>query len=91
VSFGGERFFLAAERGCQFARVAGSTNLLVFSTRPTNFAAHFMAKKSIRDIDVTGKRVFVRVDFNVPLDEKDGGWSSPTRRGSRRRCRRCAR
>ncbi len=26
-----------------------------------------MAKLSIRDIDVTGKRVFVRVDFNVPL------------------------
>lgn len=31
-----------------------------------------MAKKSIRDIDVTGKRCLVRVDFNVPLDEKDG-------------------
>ena len=27
-----------------------------------------MSKKSVRDIDVTGKRVFVRVDFNVPLD-----------------------
>ncbi|WP_003540450.1 phosphoglycerate kinase [Desulfotomaculum nigrificans] len=27
-----------------------------------------MAKKSVRDIDVKGKRVFVRVDFNVPLD-----------------------
>jgi phosphoglycerate kinase len=31
-----------------------------------------MAKKSIRDIEVTGKRCLVRVDFNVPLDEKDG-------------------
>ncbi|WP_029190599.1 phosphoglycerate kinase [Verrucomicrobium spinosum] len=29
-----------------------------------------MAKKSIRDIDVTGKRCLVRVDFNVPLDDK---------------------
>jgi len=27
-----------------------------------------MNKKTIRDIDVTGKRVLVRVDFNVPLD-----------------------
>ncbi|NLY55935.1 MAG: phosphoglycerate kinase [Firmicutes bacterium] len=26
-------------------------------------------KKTIRDLDVSGKRVFVRVDFNVPLDE----------------------
>lgn len=25
-------------------------------------------KKSVRDIDVSGKRVFVRVDFNVPLE-----------------------
>ncbi|GGL54194.1 phosphoglycerate kinase [Sporolactobacillus putidus] len=27
-----------------------------------------MAKKTVRDIDVKGKRVFCRVDFNVPLD-----------------------
>ncbi len=26
--------------------------------------------RSIRDLDLTGKRVFVRVDFNVPLDGK---------------------
>ena len=26
-----------------------------------------MNKKSVRDVDVAGKRVFVRVDFNVPL------------------------
>jgi len=27
-----------------------------------------MAKKTVRDIDVRGKRVLVRVDYNVPLD-----------------------
>jgi len=28
-----------------------------------------MNKKTVRDVDVTGKRVLVRVDFNVPLDD----------------------
>jgi phosphoglycerate kinase len=28
-----------------------------------------MAKKTVRDIDVSGQRVLVRVDFNVPLDD----------------------
>src|SRR5450755_5171969 len=31
-----------------------------------------MAKLSVRDVDVRGKRVFLRVDYNVPLEEKDG-------------------
>lgn len=29
-----------------------------------------MNKQTVRDIDVSGKRVLVRVDFNVPLDEE---------------------
>ena len=28
-----------------------------------------MNKKNIRDIELKGKKVFVRVDFNVPMDE----------------------
>ena len=29
-----------------------------------------MAKKTVADIDVKGKRVLMRVDFNVPIDDK---------------------
>ena len=31
-----------------------------------------MNKLTVRDVDVSGKRVLVRVDFNVPIDEKTG-------------------
>ena len=31
-----------------------------------------MAKLTVRDLNVHGKRVFIRVDYNVPLEEKDG-------------------
>ena len=31
-----------------------------------------MAKLTVKDLTVRGKRVLVRVDFNVPMEEKDG-------------------
>ena len=31
-----------------------------------------MSKLTVQDLDVRGKRVFMRVDYNVPLEEKDG-------------------
>jgi len=38
-----------------------------------------MAKLSIKDIDLTNKRVFVRVDFNVPLTEDGSTITDDTR------------
>ena len=32
-----------------------------------------MNKKTVKDIDLKGKRVFMRVDFNVPLETSDDG------------------
>jgi phosphoglycerate kinase len=31
-----------------------------------------MAKLTVRDLDVRGKRVFLRVDYNVPMEEQNG-------------------
>lgn len=39
---------------------------------------NYLHKKSIEDVDVSGKRVLVRCDFNVPFDE-DGNIADPKR------------
>jgi 3-phosphoglycerate kinase len=38
-----------------------------------------MHKRTIRDIDVNGKRVLVRVDYNVPMDKESGRILDDTR------------
>ena len=38
-----------------------------------------MNKKTVRDIDVKGKKVLVRCDFNVPLDKETGAITDETR------------
>jgi len=46
--------------------------------RPTSRESSIMEKKTIRDVDVAGKTVLVRVDFNVPQD-KEGNVTDTTR------------
>ena len=37
------------------------------------------SKKSIKDIDVSGKKVLLRCDFNIPLDKETGDISDDGR------------
>ncbi len=44
-----------------------------FPNRPGQRSKFYlMAKLSVRDLDVAGKRVLMRVDYNVPMEDKGG-------------------
>lgn len=55
-------------------RCGGCDKLAGRTDQPPFFRARdgegIMAKKSIADVNVAGKKVFMRVDFNVPLDDQ---------------------
>jgi phosphoglycerate kinase len=53
------------------ARVDGELGAPAAAAASGGDADAALAKKSIADVDVKGKRVFIRVDFNVPQDKKD--------------------
>ncbi len=46
-------------------------------TLSRSFGTGDMNKKTIKDLDIAGKRVFIRVDFNVPI--KNGVIEDDTR------------
>ena len=48
-----------------------------YSVRASAHTQIFMNKKTIKDIELSGKTVFIRVDFNVPI--KDGVIEDDTR------------
>ncbi len=38
-----------------------------------------ISKRTVRDVDMKGKRVLMRVDFNVPLDDMGVGFGEDAR------------
>jgi phosphoglycerate kinase len=47
--------------------------LIPFDSRPPLVILSLpMSKLNVNELDVAGKRVFVRVDYNVPMEERDG-------------------
>ena len=46
-----------------------SNNVIILSNKQNFKEEAIMAKKTLKDLDVNGKKVLVRVDFNVPIKE----------------------
>lgn len=49
------------------------------SAKISNAKMSLSNKLSIKDVDLKGKRVLIRVDFNVPQDKKTGEITNPAR------------
>jgi len=68
----GSRFIVikvSSGKRAKLSKINGLTRIGAWLSSPTYL---FMAKLTVNDLDVRGKRVFVRVDYNVPMEERDG-------------------
>src|SRR5829696_6471955 len=69
----GARYFSTIRKGSQIISCRGGRRLLTCLSSPLASARNqhlefTMPKKTVADVDVKGKRVLMRVDFNVPLE-----------------------
>ena len=61
----------ASRAAPEFAATTTSSTFYATTENRTFTATMNLNKKQLKDADVSGKRVLMRVDFNVPQDKKD--------------------